>query len=1063
MPTPFVHLHTHTTYSLLDGATLLDPLVEHVRWLKQPAVAITDHGNLFGTIPFYTKARSAGIKPIIGCEVYMAKGSLLDKKPPEGPRDFYHLILLAQNSLGYQNLIRLVSHGYTEGFYYKPRIDKSLLRSHSSGLIALSGCLDGEIPTLLRQEQFASASVAAQDFLDIFGPDRFYLELQANGLHQQQTVNQGLIHVHRELGIPLVATNDCHYLKRGDADAHDLLLCIQTGTTITDTTRLRFGTDQLYVKSSEEMAEAFRELPQAITHTNLIAEQCTLEIPLHRTQLPRYNVPPPHTLDSFLEILAQQGLSARLAHHSGPLDQPKYERRLRTELLTICSMGFAGYFLIVWDIMKFARSRRIPVGPGRGSAAGSLVAYALGITELDPLAYDLLFERFLNPDRVSLPDIDMDFCMKRRQEVINYVTEKYGRDHVAQIITFGTLGAKAAIRDVGRVLEIPYDEVDTIAKLIPSQPNMTIAQALAEEPKLSALSASRPSVGNLLSLAGSLEGLARHASTHAAGMVISNTPLLETVPLCRTTSDDIVTQFGMGELEQLGLVKFDFLGLKTLTVIDHTISLINQQSPGSRPLTLDDIPFDDAKTFALLASGRTTGVFQLESNGMRELLREFQPDRFDDITTIIALYRPGPLDLIPEFIQQKRRQCPLASNIEALEPILRTTYGVIVYQEQVMAIANTVAGFSLSQADILRRAMGKKKPEEMRALHTQFVEGAVGLGTERDAAEQLFQMITKFAGYGFNKSHAAAYALLTYRTAYLKAHNPLAYMTALMTSDFGDHEQIALYASECREMGVRLLPPDINRSKTGFTIVDGAMLYGLAAIKHVGEHLATQLIGTRATGGTFASFFDLCDRVDRRIVTKRVLDALIKSGALDTLCDHRAQLSAILDDETPAKPTRSHRNVTQQTLLHFLPVESETRVLPQIPSWAPSIQLDHEREALGCYVSHHPVRVHDHQLKRLQVVPLTQLPDLPDGKEVRIAGLITRVKRITTKRQQPMAFVHLEDQDRTLEVVIFPSLYRHESGQLEPGTVIALEGILDQNDQGIKVKATRFLPLDPAA
>ena len=1063
MPTPFVHLHTHTNFSLLDSTILLDPLIERIRRLNQPAVAITDHGNLFGTIPFYTKARSAGVKPIIGCEVYMAKGNRLDKPSSTGPRDDYHLILLAQNSIGYHNLIRLVSHGYTEGFHDKPRIDKTLLRSHSTGLIALSGCLSGEIPTLLHHEQVDAASAAAQEFLAIFGPERFYIELQANGLHQQQMVNQSLIHLHRKLGISLVATNDCHYPNPGDAAAHDLLLCIKTGTTITNTTRFRFDTDQLYVKSSEEMAEAFRELPEAIAHTNLIAEQCTLEIPLHQTQLPRYDVPPPHTLDSYLETIAETGLSARLARHSRSIDRSVYERRLRTELLTICSMGFAGYFLIVWDIIKFARSRRIPVGPGRGSAAGSLVAYALGITELDPLAYGLLFERFLNPDRISLPDIDMDFCMNRRQEVINYVTEKYSRDHVAQIITFGTLGAKAAIRDVGRVLEIPHDEVDTIAKLVPSQPNMTIAQALVEEPRLGALSASHPSVGTLLSVAESLEGLARHASTHAAGLVISNTPLLETVPLCRTTNDDMVTQFGMEELEQLGLVKFDFLGLKTLTVIDHTLSLINQEFRGSRPLTLDDIPLDDAKTFALLGNGRTTGVFQLESNGMRELLREFQPDRFEDITAIIALYRPGPLDLIPEFIQRKRGQYTLSTDIAALEPILSTTYGVIVYQEQVMAIANSVAGFSLSKADILRRAMGKKKPAEMRALRTQFVEGAVGLGTDREAAEHLFQMITKFAGYGFNKSHAAAYALLTYRTAYLKAHYPLAYMTALMTGDIGDHERLSLYAGECRERGVRLLPPDINRSEIGFTIVDGAILYGLAAIKHVGEHLAMQLIQTRATGGDFASFFDLCDRINRRAVTKRVLDALIKSGALDAFCDHRAQLSAIVDDATPAKPTRSQRNVTRQTLLQLLPEEPEARVLPKVPAWSPPIQLAHEREALGCYASHHPVRVHDRELKRLQVVPLAQLTDLPDGKEVRIAGLITRIKRTLTKRQQPMAFVHLEDQDRTMEVIVFPSLYRHDSGRLEPGTVVALEGVLDKNDRGMKVKATRFFPLDPAA
>ncbi|MCS6327805.1 MAG: DNA polymerase III subunit alpha [Nitrospira sp.] len=1062
MSTPFVHLHTHTTYSLLDSTTLISPLIEHVKLLKQPAVAITDHGNLFGTIPFYVTARAAGVKPIIGCEVYMAVGSRLDKRPAGAQRDYYHLILLALDNIGYRNLIRLVSQGYTDGFHVKPRIDKTVLRSHSSGLIALSGCLSGEIPTLIRHNRFADASQVAQEFRDIFGPDRFYLELQATGLQSEREVNTGLIHLHHTLDIPLVATNDCHYLRAGDDAAHDILRCIKTGKTKSDPTRVGFGTNQLYVKSSEEMAVSFRELPEAIANTNLIAERCSVNIPLHQTRLPRYDVPPPHTLDSYLRSLAETGLSARLRSRAPAVAPHLYEQRLRAELVTICSMGFAGYFLIVWDIINFARSRRIPVGPGRGSAAGSLVAYALGITELDPLAYDLLFERFLNPDRVTLPDIDMDFCMNRRQEVINYVVEKYGKDYVARIITFGTLGPKAAIRDVGRVFEIPGTTVDTIAKLIPSQYS-TIEQALTEETRLRALSESNTSVQALLTVSESLEGLARHVSTHAAGIVISQTPLLETVPLCRTTSDDIVTQFGMWELEQLGLVKFDFLGLKTLTVIDHAVALINQEHPGRRPFALEQVPMDDSKTFTMLGRGHTTGVFQLESNGMRDLLREFQPDRFEDITAIIALYRPGPIDLIPEFIQRKRGTSPNNIDIPALDSILSTTYGVMVYQEQVMEIAHRVAGFTLGEADILRRAMGKKKPEEMRALQSQFIEGSVALGTDREAAERLFHTVTKFAGYGFNKSHAAAYALITYYTAYLKAHHPQAYMTALMTYDINDHDRLALYASECRERQVRLLPPDINRSTIGFTIVDDSILYGLAAIKHVGEHLATHVIETRSKGGPYTSFLDLCERVDRRIITKRVLDALIKSGALDALCDHRAQLCAVLDDTARTPPIRSKRTGPQQTLLQLSDEIEEPYVLPRIPLWSPAIQLEHEREVLGYYVSRHPVEVHATQLTRLKVISLTQLPLMPDGKEVRIGGLITKITRITTKRRQPMAFLHLEDQDRTMDVVVFPNLYRDASGWLETGMVIALEGILDQTEQGQKVKATRFLPLEHAA
>jgi len=791
MPSSFVHLHLHTQFSLLDGANQITPLVQQIKSFGQPAVAITDHGNMFGAIEFYRKAKEAGVKPIIGCEAYMAPGSRLNKDSSQlAHNDYYHLILLARNLTGYQNLIKLVSKAYLEGFYYKPRMDKEILKYHHEGLIALSGCLSGEIPYLIGQKDMEGAMAVAGEFQEIFGKDQFYLEVQANGLEHQRIANAGLIEIHKKLGIPLAGTNDCHYLKKEDSRPHDLMLCLQTGKTISDPNRMKFDTDQLYVKSTEEIASAFVEFPGAVTNTCRIADHCDLEIDLNKTHLPQYKAPEGYTRESFVEHLAIEGLKARLKERPGTIAPALYEQRLREELMVICSMGFAGYFLIVWDIIRFARSRGIPVGPGRGSAAGSLVAYALRITDLDPLVYTLLFERFLNPERVSLPDIDMDFCMDRRGEVINYVVEKYGSDHVAQIITFGTLGAKAAIRDVGRVLEMPYADADKVAKLVPNQLNITLQQALDTEPRLRELVETDPKVKELMSIAQSLEGLARHASTHAAGVVISEGPLTDHVPLYKGTNDEIITQYSMGDVEKIGLVKFDFLGLKTLTMIRRAETLINEGRPGQPPLAVDQLPFDDPRTFALLSSGKTTGIFQLESSGMRDLLTGFKPDRFEDIIAIIALYRPGPMDLIPDFIKRKQGKVPITYETPELEPILKDTYGVIVYQEQVMAIANIIAGFSLGQADILRRAMGKKKPEEMEKLRVKFLDGAKKNKIPEKKAEKLYELIQKFAGYGFNKSHAAAYAVVCYHTGYLKAHYPTEFMAGVVTSDMGNQDKI---------------------------------------------------------------------------------------------------------------------------------------------------------------------------------------------------------------------------------------------------------------------------------
>jgi DNA polymerase-3 subunit alpha len=841
----FVHLHLHTQYSLLDGANQIDPLMQQVKSFGQPAVAMTDHGNMFGAVEFYRKAKEAGVKPIIGCEAYMAPGSRLEKNSHLAHNDYYHLILLATNLKGYQNLIKLVSKAYLEGFYYKPRMDKEILQQHHEGLIGLSGCLSGEVAYLIGQKDLAGATKAAGEYREIFGKDNYYLELQANGLEHQRIANDGLLEIHKKLDIPLAGTNDCHYLKAEDSRPHDLMLCLQTGKTINDPNRMKFDTDQLYVKSTDQALREFKEMPTAVSNTVKIAEACTLDLAFNKTYLPQFKVPEGFTRESYVEQLALEGLAARLKERPSSIPEIAYQVRLKEEVAVICSMGFAGYFLIVWDIIKFARSRGIPVGPGRGSAAGSLVAYALRITDLDPLVYSLLFERFLNPERVSLPDIDMDFCMDRRDEVINYVIHKYGEDHVAQIITFGTMKAKAAIRDVGRVLEMPYAEVDRIAKLVPDDLKMTLDKALEQEPRLKELVDKDVKVKELMSVAQSLEGLARHASTHAAGIVISDQPLTEHVPLYKGPKDEIVTQYSMGDVEKIGLVKFDFLGLKTLTMIHRAETLVNEVRPGQPPLLVEQLPFDDPETFALLSSGKTTGVFQLESSGMRDLLMGLKPDRFEDIIAIIALYRPGPMDLIPDFIKRKQGKIPIAYEMPELEPILKDTYGVIVYQEQVMAIANKVAGFSLGQADILRRAMGKKKPEEMEKLRVQFLEGAKQKKISEKKADKLYELIQKFAGYGFNKSHAAAYAVVCYQTAYLKAHYPTEFMAALMTTDMGNADKIVGYFTECRGLGIPVLPPDVNQSQKNFAVVDKSIRFGLAAIKNVGEGAVEAIIEVR--------------------------------------------------------------------------------------------------------------------------------------------------------------------------------------------------------------------------
>jgi DNA polymerase-3 subunit alpha len=1067
MSSSFVHLHLHTQFSLLDGANQIEPLVQQIKSFGQPAVAMTDHGNMFGAIEFYRKAKDAGVKPIIGCEAYMALGSRHAKKDSGlAHNDYYHLILLARNLTGYQNLIKLSSKAYLEGFYYKPRMDKELLKEHHDGLIALSGCLSGEIPYLIGQKDMAGAMAVAGEFQEIFGKEHFYLEVQANGLEHQRIANAGLIEIHKKLNIPMAGTNDCHYLKKEDSHPHELMLCLQTGKTLSDPNRMKFDTDQLYVKSTEEIAPAFAEFPGAVSNTCRIADNCDLQLALNKTHLPQYKVPEGYTRESYVEHLAVEGLKARLKERPSTILPATYELRLREELTVICSMGFAGYFLIVWDIIRFARSRGIPVGPGRGSAAGSLVAYALRITDLDPLVYTLLFERFLNPERVSLPDIDMDFCMDRRGEVINYVVDKYGKDHVAQIITFGTLGAKAAIRDVGRVLEIPYAEADKVAKLIPNQLNMTLQQALEQEPKLTELINTDARIAELMKVAQSLEGLARHASTHAAGVVISEGPLTDHVPLYKGANDEIVTQYTMGDVEKIGLVKFDFLGLKTLTMIRRAEALINETHPDQPPLSVEQLPFDDVKTFDLLSSGKTTGIFQLESSGMRDLLTGFKPDRFEDIIAIIALYRPGPMDLIPDFIKRKQGKVPITYETPELEPILKDTYGVIVYQEQVMAIANKVAGFSLGQADILRRAMGKKKPEEMEKLRVKFLEGAKNNKIAEKKAEKLYELIQKFAGYGFNKSHAAAYAVVCYHTGYLKAHYPTEFMAALMTTDMGNQDKIVGYFTECRDLGIKVLGPDINESGKNFTVVDRAIRFGMAAIKNVGEGAVESVLAIRAETGPFKSFYDFCRRVDLHKVNKRMLEGLIKTGAFDSTGAKRAQLMAVMDQAVEdGAAAQRERDLGQTSIFGDElsgPDTSATLATPPLPAiaeWDQAQRLKYERELTGFYITAHPLTRYEATLKALSTATTVGLSDVSDGKEVKICGIIASVKSMITKKGDRMAYLNVEDLHGTVEVIAFPDLYKTAGDLIAPERLVRITGTIDRGDKGTKLRGVKIEPL----
>ncbi len=1070
MASQFVHLHLHTQYSLLDGANQLDPLFKQVSEFGMPAVAMTDHGNMFGAIDFFQKGQNYGVKPIIGCEAYMAPGSRRQKRDGHlAHNDYYHLILLATNLTGYQNLMKLSSKAYLEGFYYKPRMDKELLADHHEGLIALSGCLSGEIPYLIGQKNMDEALQVADEYRSIFGKDHYYLEIQANGLDHQLIANRGLVEIHKKLDIPLVGTNDCHYLKKRDARPHEIMLCLQTGKTLKDPSRMKFDTDQLYVKSTEEMLADFSELPSAVLNTCQVAEQCDLKLAFGKSYLPHYPVPDGETRESYLKKLTEEGLAARLRERPTGIASEIYELRLKAELEILTSMGYAGYFLVVWDIINFARSRGIPVGPGRGSAAGSLVAYALRITDLDPLSYNLLFERFLNPERVTMPDIDMDFCMDRRGEVINYVIEKYGEEHVCQIITFGTLGAKAAIRDVGRVMDMPYAEVDRVAKLVPTQLNITLQDALIQEPRLEELVEKDQRMKDLMETAQALEGLARHASTHAAGVVISQKPLMEHVPLYKTSNDEIVTQYTMTDVEKIGLVKFDFLGLKTLTMIHRAVSLIHAGQSQNTDLDIHQISLTDAQTFSLLASGKTTGIFQLESSGMRNLLVKIKPETFEDLIAILALYRPGPLEsgMVDDFIKRKRDPSKTVYDPPQLESILKETYGVIVYQEQVMAIANQLAGFTLGQADLLRRAMGKKKHEEMAKQKALFIEGAKKKRIPEKKAEKLFDQMAFFAGYGFNKSHSAAYALVTYQTAYLKTHYPTEFMAALLTTEMGNTDKMVGYFTECRERGLKILPPDVNQSGKDFSVVPDGIRFGLAAIKNVGGGAVESILATREEKGSFRSFHDFCCQIDLQKINKRVLEGLIKVGAFDSMKLKRSQLIAILEKALEeANMVQRRKRHGQTSLFEAMDEDAESASstplefsLPDIGEWSQNELLQYERELTGFYITAHPLNRHATAIKQFSTGTTATLSDVLEGKDVKLCGVIASIKHHTTKRGDPMAYIQLEDLRGTVEIIVFPELYKTSSEHLVPESIIQITGTVDQMDSGTRVKATAIVAM----
>jgi DNA polymerase-3 subunit alpha len=1066
MPAPFVHLHCHTDYSLLDGACEISQLMSLVAEQKMPAVAMTDHGNMFGAVEFYNKAKEKGIHPVIGCEVYVAQQGHTNKSDSNR---YNHLVLLCENQEGYRNLIQLVSTGYLDGFYYKPRIDKDLLSRHSKGLIALSACLRGDVNETLLADRYAEARRISHEYNDLFGKGNFFLELQDHGLEPDARVLPLINRLSIDTGIPLVATNDSHYLRQTDARAHEIMLCIQTGKTMSDPNRLRFEQPAFYLKTREEMMQLFGEVEHALDRTWDIAQRCQIKIEPVKEPFPKFAVPEGHSTDSFFEYVARQGFEKRRSrleslHAQGKLkhDLAVYAERLDREIKSIQQMKFSGYFLIVWDFIRFAKQKGIPVGPGRGSAAGSLVSYAMEIIDIDPVAYGLLFERFLNPERISLPDIDIDFCTRGRGEVIQYVTEKYGREQVAQIITFGTLGARAAIKDVGRVLDLSFADVDKITKLIPTMPlNIKIADARRMEPQLDELARKEPRVKEVLEVAQRLEGMARNAGVHAAGVLIAPQPLRELVPLYKSSKDEIVTQYDGVVLEKLSMLKMDFLGLTTLTIIDDTFKLLREIGT---TLTYESIPLDDAKTFeTVFCKGATNGVFQFESSGMQDILRRYHPDRLDDLIALNALYRPGPMDMIDDFIACKHGKKQVTYDLAEMKEILEETYGVMVYQEQVMQISNRIAGYSLGEADLLRRAMGKKKVEEMAQQREKFVTGAKAKGHPPKKAERVFDQMEKFAGYGFNKSHSAAYAYLAYITAYLKANCPTEFMSALLTSQTGNTSNVVKYINECRGMGLRVLAPDVNASGFDFTPDSDAIRFGLGAIKNVGGNAVESIVNARKKDGRFGSLYEFCERVDLGAVNRRMIESLIKAGAMDNLEGTRAQLTAVIDSamETGARAFRD-RESGQSGLFSALIEEQKPadHPLPKVPDWTGLAKLSGEKETLGFYITGHPLDQFMDKVSELATHTSASIENLTKNTEVALCGILTGISRKRSKEGKPWASMQIEDLEGAMEAMVFSTQYERLLPALIEDQAVLVRGLVLPEENGPpKISVQDVVPL----
>ncbi|MBU0991865.1 MAG: DNA polymerase III subunit alpha [Proteobacteria bacterium] len=1068
-PNDFIHLHVHTQYSLLDGAIRLGPLLKTVADFGMDAVAITDHGTMFGSVEFYDMAVKAGIKPIIGCEVYVAPRKLTDKTAADG-KNLAHLVLLAENQEGYKNLCKLASIAQLEGFYYKPRVDKDVLQIYNKGIIALSACLAGEIPRLLSNNKPDEADQAARFYQGVYGEDNFFLEVQDIGMDIQNQVNEKVFDMAKRLSIPVVATNDCHYLKKEDSKAHEVLLCVQTGSTMNDPNRFQFGTDQLYFKSPKEMRTAFSDYPDVLSNTVDISKRCNIEFDFKTYHFPKFESDTGLSTDELFEKEVRKGFEKRLAYikskHPG-LDEAVYRERLDYEIGVIIKMGFPGYFLIVADFIRYGKENGVPVGPGRGSAAGSIVAYSMGITDLDPIEHGLIFERFLNPARVSMPDIDVDFCINGREKVFKYVVNRYGGgDYVAQIITFGKLKTKLVIRDVGRALGIPLKEVDAICKMVPDEIGIKLDQALTKEPKIKELIDTRPDIAELINICKVLEGLPRHCSTHAAGVVVSDKPLVEYLPTYRGKNGEVVTQLDMKRVEQIGLVKFDFLGLRNLTVIEDCLKII-EGNTGKRPDLLE-IDFEDKKTFHLLSTGDTTGVFQLESSGMKDLLVRLKPECFNDIIALVALYRPGPLDsgMVDAYVERKHGREPVVYEVPELEAILKETYGVILYQEQVMKIAGVLASYTMAEADGLRKAMGKKIASLMAEHRDLFMKGAVKNNVPEDKAKTIFDLMETFGGYGFNKSHSAAYALIAYQTAFLKTHYPVEFMAALLTSEMGNADSVVKFISECRSHNIFILPPDVNKSRKEFRVEKNSIRFGLVAVKNVGEGAIDSILQAREDG-PFSSLFDFCERVSLRKVNKRVLEALIKCGAFDSTGDKRAQmmtgLEAAIDHGQRIQKEKNDRQLDIFSSFSNIKFKSLNQpALPQLEEWREKNLLAYEKEALGFYISGHPLSRHEDILSRFTNANAITLNDVKDVKAVRIGGIVIGHKPFRTKKGDLMAFVTLEDMNGSIEVVVFPKVYETVSSLVIIDKAVIIEGEAKREENTVKLFAENIVPIEKA-